>query len=94
MVSKVTDANSLSNIDKVPKELTKLQQDVELAIDCFFVIKHVFFTPLSTKICFTTIIHITSRNKNLIWVALKRKYMMYFLRGFHIVVITPLVIWW
>jgi hypothetical protein len=63
-----------------------LRQDVKLAIDCFLVDKHVFFTTLSTKICFTTIPHSTSRNKNLIWVAfLKRTYMMYFLRGFHIV---------
>jgi hypothetical protein len=38
------------SIVKVPKELIKLQQDVKLAIDCFFVNKHVFFTTLSTKI--------------------------------------------
>ncbi len=29
------------SIVKVPKELIKLQQDVELAIDCFFVNKHI-----------------------------------------------------
>jgi hypothetical protein len=37
------------NIVKVPRELIKLQQDVELAIDCFFVNKHIFFTTYSTK---------------------------------------------
>ncbi len=75
------------SIVKVPKELIKLQQDVELAIDCFFVTKHVFFTTLSTKIVFTTITHLTSRKKDLIWVALKATYMMYLLRGFRVVVI-------
>ncbi len=37
------------SIVKVPKELIKLQQDVELAIDCFFVNKHLFFTTFSTN---------------------------------------------
>jgi hypothetical protein len=32
------------SIIKVRKELIKLQQDVDLAIDCFFVNKHIFFT--------------------------------------------------
>ncbi len=75
------------SIVKVSKELIKLQQDVKLAIDCFFVNKHVFFTTLSTKIVFPTITHLTSRNKDVIWVALKATYMMYLLRGFRIVVI-------
>jgi hypothetical protein len=43
------------SIVKVPTELIKIHQDVELAIDCFFVNKHVFFTTFSTKVCFTTI---------------------------------------
>ncbi len=38
------------SIIKIPKELIKLQQDVELAIDCFFVNKHILFTTYSTKI--------------------------------------------
>jgi hypothetical protein len=50
----------MQSIVKVPKELIKLQQDVELAIDCFFVNKHIFFTTLSTKTCFTTITHLTN----------------------------------
>jgi hypothetical protein len=75
------------SIVKVPKELIKLQQDVKLAIDFFFVNKHTFFTTLSTKICFTTITHNISKNKNLIWVALKATYMMYFFCGFRFVVI-------
>jgi hypothetical protein len=73
--------------DKVPKELIKLQQDVDLGIDCFFVNKHVFFTTFSTKICFTTITHLNSRSKDVIWVALEATYKMYLLRGFRIVVI-------
>ncbi len=76
------------SIIKVPKELIKLQQDVELAIDCFFVNKHIFFTTYSTKICFTTVTHLGFGTKALIWEALHATYKMYFLRGFRIVVIA------
>jgi len=34
---------------KVPKELIKLQQDVEFAIDCFFVNKHISSPPLALR---------------------------------------------
>jgi hypothetical protein len=37
----------LQSIVKVPKELIKLQQDVELVIDCFFVNNHIFHTTYS-----------------------------------------------
>jgi hypothetical protein len=70
------------SIIKVPKELIKLQQDVELAIDCFFVNKHIFFTTYSTKICFTMVTHLGFRTKALIWEALHMMYKMYCLRGF------------
>ena len=50
------------SIVKVPKELIKLQQDVELAIDCFFVNKHIFLNTMSTKICFTTATHLAYRH--------------------------------
>ena len=72
----------VQSITKVPKELIKLQQDVELAIDCFFVNKHIFFTTYSTKICFTTVTHLGFRTKALIWEALHATYKMYLLRGF------------
>ncbi len=70
------------SIIKVPKELINLQQDVELAIDCFFVNKHIFFTTYSTKICFTTVMHLGFRTKAFIWEALHVTYKMYLLRGF------------
>jgi hypothetical protein len=76
------------NIIKVPKELIKLQQDVELAINCFFVNKHIFFTTYSTKKCFITVTHLGFRTKALIWEALHMTYKMYLLRGFQIVVIA------
>jgi hypothetical protein len=76
------------SIVKVPKELIKLQQDVELSIDCFFVNKHIFLTTMSTKICFTRVTHLTYRTKALIWEALHATYMMYLLCGFRIVVIA------
>ena len=75
------------SIVKVPMELIKLHKDVELAIDCFFVNKHIFFTTFSTKICFTTITHVPKRNKEELWAALLGTYKMYLLRGFRIVVI-------
>jgi hypothetical protein len=78
----------VQNIVKVPRELIKLQQDVELAIDCFFVNKHIFFTTYSTKICFTTVTHLAHRTKAYLWEALFVTYKMYLLRGFRIVVIA------
>ena len=41
----------MQSIIMVPKDLIKLQQDVELAINCFFISKHTFFTTYSTKLC-------------------------------------------
>ncbi len=55
------------SIVQVPTELIKLHQNVELAIDVFFIKKHIFFTTFSTKICFTTITHLTTHNKKMIW---------------------------
>jgi len=75
------------SIVKVPTELIKLHKNVELAIDCFFVNKHIFFTTISTKICFTTITHLTKRNKEVIWVVLRATYKMYLMQGFRIVVV-------
>jgi hypothetical protein len=70
------------SIVKVSKELIKLQQDVELAIDCFFVNKHIFFTTYSTKICFTMVTHLGYRTKAFIWEAFHATYKMYLLCGF------------
>jgi hypothetical protein len=78
----------VQSIVKIPRELIKLQQDVELAIDCFFINKHIFFTTYSTKICFTTVTHLAHRTKAYLWEALFATYKMYLLRGFRIVVIA------
>jgi hypothetical protein len=78
----------VQSIVKVPRELIKLQQDVELAIDCFFVNKHIFFTTYSTKICFTTVTHLAHHTKAFLWEALFATYKMYCLCGFRIVVIA------
>ena len=75
------------SIVKVTTELIKLHQNVELAIDMFFINKHIFFTTYSTKICFTTITHLAFHNQKLIWDALHATYKMYLLRGFRIIVI-------
>jgi hypothetical protein len=76
------------SIVKVHKELIKLQQDVELAIDCFFVNKLIFLITYSTKICFTMVTHFVYRTKTFIWEALHATYKMYLLLGLHIVVIA------
>ncbi len=78
----------VQSIVKVPRELIKLRQDVELAIDCFFVNKHIFFTTYSTKICFTMVTHLAHHTKAYLWEALFAMHKMYFLRGFRIVVIA------
>ncbi len=75
------------SITQVPSELIKIHQDVELAINCFFVNRHVFFTTFSTKVCFTTVTHLTNRTKEAIWAALLATYKMYLLRGFRVMVI-------
>ncbi len=54
---------TVQSIVKVLSELIKVHQEVELAIDCFFVNKHVFFTTYSTRICFTTVTHLTNWTK-------------------------------
>jgi hypothetical protein len=55
------------SIVKVPKELIKLQQDIGLAIDCFFVNKPIFLTTYITKIWFTMVTHLVYCTKVLIW---------------------------
>jgi hypothetical protein len=59
-----------------------------LAIDCFFVNKHIFFNTYSTKISFTMVTHLGFRMKALLWEALHATYKMYLLHGFQIVVIA------
>jgi hypothetical protein len=61
------DKHMVQSIFEVPRELIKLQQDDELAIDCFFVNKHIFFTTYSTKICITTVTHLAYRTKANLW---------------------------
>ncbi len=76
------------SIVMVPRELIKLQQDVELTLDCFFVNKHIFFTTYSTKISFTTVTHLSRHTRAFLWEDLTTTYKMYLLRGFRIVVIA------
>jgi hypothetical protein len=78
----------VQSVIKVPKELIKLQQVVELAIDCFFANKHVLFTTYSTKICFRMVTHIVLHPKEYMWEALHSTYKMYLIKGFRIVVLS------
>jgi hypothetical protein len=78
----------VQSIIKVPTELIKLHQDVALAIDVFFVNKHIFFTSYSMKICFSTITHLTYCKKEYIQEALLVTCNMYLRQGFRITVIS------
>jgi hypothetical protein len=78
----------VQSVIKVPSKLIKLQQDVELAIDIFFIDKHAFFTTYSKNICFTMVTHILLHHKEHIWEALYSTYKMYMLKGFKIVVLS------
>jgi hypothetical protein len=78
----------VQSVIKVPSKLIRLQQDVELAIDIFFINKHTFFTTYSTKNCFKLVTHILTRQKEHLWEALHSTYKMYMLRGFRIVVLS------
>ena len=75
------------SIIKVPTKFIKLHQDVELAINVFFINKYIFFTTFSTKNFFTTITHLTFCTKKLILEALLATYKMYLIRGFRIIII-------
>ncbi len=53
----------VQSIIKVPTELIKLHQDVELAIDIFFFNKRIFFATYSTNFCFSTVTHLMYHEK-------------------------------
>jgi hypothetical protein len=78
----------VQHIIKVPTELIKLHQDVELAIGVFFVNKHIFFMTYSTKICFSMVTHLACHEKEYIWEALLGAYNTYLRQGFCITVIS------
>ncbi len=79
----------VQNVIKVPSKLIKLQQDVELAINIFFInIMHAFITTYSTKICFTMVTHVITHNKEHLWEALYSTYKIYLLRGFQIALLS------
>jgi hypothetical protein len=72
----------IQSIIKIPTELIKLHQDVELEINVFFVNKHIFLMTYSTKICFSTVTHLAYREQEYIWKALLVTYNMYLRQGF------------
>jgi hypothetical protein len=57
---------------KVPVELLKLQKEVYITADLFFVNKIPFFLTLRQKICFTAINHLTDRTVPQIFNAFKQ----------------------
>jgi hypothetical protein len=73
---------------KVPPELIKLHQKVQIGIDIFFVNGHIFFMTYSRMISFTTVTHLINHKVIDVWAAMHKIYQMYMLRGFHIVEIA------
>jgi hypothetical protein len=69
---------------KVPKEFLKLNKDVFLTMDIFFVNKVIFFLTLSRKIDFTAVNHLSWRKASEIFKAFKEVYKYFLQRGFWI----------
>jgi hypothetical protein len=63
----------VQSVIKVPTELIKLHQDVELVIEFVFN-KHIFFTTYSIKICFSMVTYLAYHEKEYIWEALLGTY--------------------
>jgi hypothetical protein len=72
---------------KVPLELMKLNKDLFLTTDIFFVNKNLFFLTLSRKITFTAVNQLTDRTVPQIFKAFKEIYQYYLQRGFHSIVV-------
>jgi hypothetical protein len=70
-------------------ELMKLQKEVFLTTDIFFVNKIPIFLILSQKICFTEVNHLVDRTVPQIFKAFKEMYKYYLQRGFHIKTVQP-----
>ena len=69
---------------QVPKDLEKLNKDIYLTADMFFVKIIPFFINLISKICFTSINHTTNRKVDTIFKAFKDIYSYYMKCCFHI----------
>jgi hypothetical protein len=67
---------------KVPVELLKLQKEVYITANLFFVNKILFFLMLSCKVCFTAINHLADRTVPQIFMAFKEIYQYYLQCGF------------
>ena len=77
----------MQSIIMVPKELIKLQQDVELATTASSSASTPFSLPTARSYACPTIMHLTFLTKALIWEALHARYKMYLPCGFRIIVI-------
>jgi hypothetical protein len=72
---------------KVPKELLKLNKEVFITTDIFFVNNIPFLLTLSRKICFTAINNLVDRTVPQIFKAFKEMYQYYLQCGFHIITV-------
>ena len=69
---------------QVPENLVKLQTNIQLTSDLFFVDIIPFFLAFIRKICFTAVNHIYNRKLETIFMSFKNIYSYYMKRGFHI----------
>jgi hypothetical protein len=69
---------------KLPMESLKLNEEVFITTDIFFVNKISFFLTLSHKICFTAVNHLVDRTVPQFFKAFKEMYQSYLQQGFHV----------
>jgi hypothetical protein len=77
-----------TDIVSIPKEIRKLQKEVTLTIDIFFVNKIPFFVTLSQVLYFTMVTHLPDRSLGQIFQALKGIFYYYLQQGFRVNFIT------
>jgi hypothetical protein len=73
------------NIVAVPRELIRAQRKVVLNVDMFFINKHTFITTYSSKICYTTTTHVSSKAVRHYWPFLLQVLQKYAARGLVVV---------
>ena len=74
----------VSNIMKVPRDLLKLEKDISLNLDIFFVNGSPFLITLSMRIYFTTVSNLKNQKLKTVVEILKHIYVYYFQRKFRI----------
>jgi hypothetical protein len=68
----------ISDIMKVPRDLLKLEKDVSMCLDIFFINKIPFLITLSLRIYFTTVLNLKNQKMKTVVALAKHIYVCYF----------------